>query len=318
MPFDFEQATGIHSRFVCTGEEDALTLATSAAQSCLKRSSMSASDLDLVVSCSISKFGNGSSHHFEPPLSSIIKRTIGAHRAANFDLSNACGGLVTGLIVIDNLLRTGAIRAGMAVSGEFISSIAFNAASKWPNGQSEHLASLTVGDAGAAVILVRDGGLADRIYGWSITTHAEFSDLCIGRLDGDAPGGRMISDAFALHRLAIPRMVPVLSAALEAAGVGIRELDFAIPHQTSKQAVEVGHAYLNRILGPTATEPVCYVSEIGNTASTSHFVALELLIKSGRLVGGQKIALLAYGAGLCLGAVILSVSNALIANVRKV
>lgn len=56
---DLERLTGIHERRVSLGEETSLTLAVGAANDCLARSSWDAADLDVVISCSITKYREG-------------------------------------------------------------------------------------------------------------------------------------------------------------------------------------------------------------------------------------------------------------------
>lgn len=56
---DLERLTGIHERRVSRGEHDSLTLATSAAVDCLESSGISATELDVVINCSITKYRGG-------------------------------------------------------------------------------------------------------------------------------------------------------------------------------------------------------------------------------------------------------------------
>src|SRR6478735_10294631 len=56
---DLERLTGIHERRVSDGDEDSYSLAVSAAQDCLGRAQRDAAALDVVVSCSITKFRGG-------------------------------------------------------------------------------------------------------------------------------------------------------------------------------------------------------------------------------------------------------------------
>jgi len=50
-----------------------------------------------------------------------VKQAIGAAQAANFDLSNACAGMLTGVFILQDLVARGEINCGMVVSGEYIS-----------------------------------------------------------------------------------------------------------------------------------------------------------------------------------------------------
>ncbi len=84
---DLERLTGIRERRVSVGDEDSYTLAISAALDCLERSNRDAGSIDVVVSCSITKFHGGLTQWLEPTMSSAVAQAIGAQGAMTFDLS---------------------------------------------------------------------------------------------------------------------------------------------------------------------------------------------------------------------------------------
>ncbi|HET6953851.1 MAG TPA: hypothetical protein VFI47_26035, partial [Acidimicrobiales bacterium] len=73
---DLERLTGIRERRVSVGEDDSLSLAVGAARDCLDRAGVSAEDLDLVLSCSITKYRDGLVQWLEPPTSLAVARAI--------------------------------------------------------------------------------------------------------------------------------------------------------------------------------------------------------------------------------------------------
>ena len=150
-----ERLTGIHERHVVGPGENSFTLAAGAARDCLAHSQHQASDIEMLISTSITRSKGRYSQSFEPPLSLYIKQAIGATQAVNFDLSNACAGMLTGVFVLQDLITRGEISCGMVVSGEYISHLSWNAAQQIRSLFSKQLASLTLGDAGAAVIVER-------------------------------------------------------------------------------------------------------------------------------------------------------------------
>ena len=152
---DLERLTGIRERRVSVGDEDSYSLATSAALNALATARQDAASLDVVVSCSITKFRGGLTQWLEPTMSGAVARAIGAHNAMTFDVSNACAGMLTGVTIVNNWIRQGAIERGLVVSGEYISQLGHNAARHIRSIMSKELASLTLGDAGAALLLER-------------------------------------------------------------------------------------------------------------------------------------------------------------------
>ena len=195
---------------MCSEGEDSFTLAVGAARDCLARSRHAPTDLEMVICASITRYMGGPSYRFEPPFSLSIKEAIGAPAAINLDLSNACAGMLTGVFLLNHFVRHGVIRCGMVVSGEFISGLGANAAHDIRSLYSRQLASLTLGDAGAAVIVER---AADGKPGISL---AGFTTLCRAQPPlprasrAPRPGARMFTKARTIHKVAIEDTPPLL------------------------------------------------------------------------------------------------------------
>ena len=101
-----------------------------------------------------------------------------------FDLSNACAGMLTGVTVANNWIRQGTIERALVVSGEYISQLGHNAARHIRNIMSKELASLTLGDAGAALLLERAPAGSEGIKFAGFTTVADYSRLCLAYPEG--------------------------------------------------------------------------------------------------------------------------------------
>ncbi len=302
---DLERLTGIHERRVSRGEHDSLTLATAAAEDCLESSGIAAGDLDVVVNCSITKYRDGLVQWLEPPTSMAVASTIGASRATTFDISNACAGMLTGVFVLNNWIRTGAIERGMVVSGEYISQLGRNAAHHVRNVMSRELASLTLGDAGAALIVERAGPGQETIGVAGFTTVADHSRLCLAYPAGRDPGARMFTQSRALQKAAIRDTPVLLREALDAAGLDMGDIDHVIPHQTSARAIRKGMAEVTSALGGEPSHPaVATVVRYGNTASTTHTVALVEEMEAGRIEAGENVAMVALASGMVIGVVL--------------
>lgn len=307
---DLERLTGIRERRWVGEGEDSATLAVDAARDCLRRSAHPAEDLELLIVCSITKYRGGLAQQMEPPLSHHVRQAIGAEHAQVFDLSNACAGLLTGMFVLNDWIRRGAIRCGMVVSGEDISSLARNAARHVRHVLSKELASLTLGDAGAAAIVDRAPDGTEGISAAGFTTLAAHSRLCLAHPSDREPGARMRTDSRGIHRAAIEDLPPLLREALDAAGVELHDIDWVVPHQTSARAIRKGMAELTRALGDEPRNPaVVTVDRFGNTASTTHVVALVEMLEDGRLRAGDRVALVALASGLEVGVLVVTVDE---------
>jgi len=301
--FDLEGLTGIRERRVCSEKEDSYTLSVDAARECLRYSSYEASDLEMIICCSISRYKGGLTHLYEPALSLHVKETIGAHGALNFDIANACAGMLTGVMIMNDFIKRGVIRRGMVISGECITSLSRNAVPRVKTILSGQLASLTVGDCGAAVILERSEPGKASLTVSSFMTLARWSDLCIGNACKASPGAEMETDARKIHQVAISDMPPIIARALKEAGFSFGEIDHLIPHQTSMRAIYSGDKHLKRYFGTRPGNIIVNMQEYGNTASTSHFLALYRFLKEGAFKPGQRMVLLALASGLVIGVV---------------
>lgn len=306
---DLERLTGIRERRVCGEGEDSLTLAIAAAHDCLAHSRYQASDLELLVSCSISKNAGGMRHQLEPPLSLAIKQAIGATQARSFDVSNACSGMLTGVFILNDMVRRGAIRCGMAVSGENISPLGANAAKRIRSIFSSELASLTLGDAGVAAIVARAPEGSRGISVVAFTTLSEYSRLCIGVPSSVGPGAEMFTKARTIHKVAFEHAPALLADVLDQSGVRLDQVDWVIPHQTSKRAIEQGGRELAAQLGFSPRHLVENVTLRGNTASTTHFVALHEYLVAGRFARGDLIALFSLASGLEVGVLVFEMDE---------
>ncbi len=315
---DLERLTGVHERRVATGEEDSFTLAVDAAQDCLSRWDGDPADIDLVISCSITKYRDGLSYWLEPPMSVAVASAIGATHAVPIDVANACAGTLTGVFVANNWVRRGAARNALVVSGEYISQLGRNAAGHMHTIASRELASLTLGDAGGAALVERaEHGEAGITFA-GFTTISEHSRLCLAYPARHDPGHRMFTQSRALQDAAIADLPGVLREALDSSRLEIGDIDWVIPHQTSARAIRKGMAALGEALGGAPREPaVVTVDRYGNTASTTHIVALVEELRAGRPCVGDRFALLALASGIEFGVVLFTVDEALAEPLRS-
>jgi 3-oxoacyl-[acyl-carrier-protein] synthase-3 len=246
-------------------------------------------------------------------MSLAIAREIGANNAITFDVSNACAGMLTGVTVLNNWIRQGIVERGLVVSGEYISPLGRNAARHIRTIMSKELACLTLGDAGAALLLERADAGSGSISLAGFTTIADHSRLCLAYPKGRDPGARMFTDSRAIQRVAISDTPLLLNEVLEAAGIAIGDIDHVITHQTSARAIRKGMAEMKSVFGDSpGHDAVITVDRYGNTASTTHTVALVEELEAGRILPGDTIALIALASGLEIGVVLMTLDEDLV------
>jgi 3-oxoacyl-[acyl-carrier-protein] synthase III len=304
--FDFEQITGIRERRVCSEQDNSFSMAMKAAQSCLKKSSYNAEDLDIIIFTSITHFKENQKYYVEPSISLFLKKELGAHKAINFDISNACAGMCTGVYILNSMIKSGAVKNGMVVSGECITPIADTAVKEIKDQIDDQFASLTVGDSSVSVIVDQVENI-DNIKGKiefiDFLTVANFADMCLGMPSNENPGIAMYAKSSDMHRNFSKRWPIFLEEVMKRQGktFNASEYDYIIFHQTSEKAIhqyiQSGETYFQQEM----PESLYSIQEYGNTSTTTHFVALYDGLKNQKIKQGAKLLFIVLASGMIFG-----------------
>ena len=299
-PWDLERITGIRERRVAVGEF-AVDLAVQAARRALALSRYRAADLDVVICASISKHHCQDEFHLEPATAVSVVRAIGAGAARAFDVVNACAGMLTGIYVLQGLIRAGEARCGMVVSGEHNLPVTRTAARELRHRFDGQMAALTLGDGGAAVILDAAPDAATGFHELDLVTGARHDHYCYSRPSRRGPGGILVTRPRGLQRKGNEHFPAYLKEALDRSGWTLDDLDHIIPHQVSVRAIENSARAVERFLG-CPLPPVTRVSAdvYANTSTTSHFLALHRFILDGTINTGDNLLLVSGASGIVI------------------
>lgn len=297
---DLERITGIVERRVAVGEH-AADLAVGAARQALAMSRYEARDLDAVICTSISKHHRPDEFSFEPATAVLVRKAIGARKALVFDVVNACAGFLNGIWVLQGLIRSGAIRCGMVVSGEQNMPLARTATREVRHSLDRQLASLTLGDCGAAVIVDAATDPAHGFHWLDLVTGARHNGYCFSKPSSRGSGGKLVTKARGLQVEGNRNFPAYLKQALDATGWGIDDVDHVIPHQVSVRAIKQGIRAVGRFLGCELPDVfLCHAERFGNTTTASHFLALHDFILRGRIRGGDNVLLVSGASGIVI------------------
>jgi amino acid adenylation domain-containing protein len=302
-----ERLTGIRNRRMAGQGEFSIDLARQAVADCLARSSYGPEEIDLVISCNISRCdGPGHKFVYEPSTAARLRHQCGFANALAFDVTNACAGMFTGISVADAFLQTGLVRRAMVVSGEYITHLTETAQKEIQGPTDARLACLTLGDAGAAVILERGPNERVGFHDIDMATLGRYSSLCVAKAsDGPDGGAIMFVDSIAATAVAVKRSVPYVAAVMKRHGWRPEHCDHIVLHQTSEASLHDAVVAVNRMFGHAAAHPgnvIANLAERGNTASTTHFVALSDHIRGNRIRSGDKVVFGISGSGQTVGA----------------
>lgn len=301
--FPLEKVSGIKSRRTAGKHEFSIDLAKKAIADCLEKSSYEPSDIDLLICCNISRYDAPDLVSFEPCTAIKLKKYFGFTHALAFDITNACAGMFTGIYLVNTLLKTGAIRRGLVVSGEYITHLTQTAQNEIQSFMDPRLACLTLGDAGAAVILEKGRDTQSGFQEISLQTFGHYSPYCMARVS-EQGGWIMHTDSVNLTDVAIKSGATQALDILEQARWLPDQFQHLILHQTSRMTLNSAKNEFNELL----KSPVLHdgntinnLEERGNTSSNSHFIALADQMLNNRIQSGDKVIFGISASGLTIG-----------------
>ena len=297
-----ESITGIESRHVAGDTEFAIDLARQAVADCLARSQYGPDAIDLLLCANISRVDGPSRLTVEPSTSLLLKHHFGFRNALAFDVLNACAGTFTALYLADALITLGVAERAMVVSGEYITHL-MRAAQAVIDGFSDpRIASLTLGDAGIALILERSPRDEVGFHAIDLFTASRYSSCCIAKL---TPSG-----SWTMHtdyrEMASAAFIPTLrhwqQVSSRTGGPPANRAHF-IPHQTSRKTLLRAARALPQFVpeGSTAPHLIDNLAERGNTATTTHLVAVHDHVLNGGIRSGDRVTFAINGSGLTVG-----------------
>lgn len=319
LDFPFERWTGIRERPMAAPDEGSLELLIAAAEACIERSGIDRRTIDTVIVTSISRMfpacelGETDAaprevpfrHALEPGAASEVVARLGLRPHRWFDLSNACAATFTALATADAWLRRGAARRVLIASGELLTPAIATAQRELSGHRDLQVPSLTFGDAGAALLVDHEGDETEGLVALEMYTRSAFARACIGRPSDRATGGpALLTDAV---RMAEGGQLPSARQALltlDSAGWVPEDVDWIVPHQTSRTTLRDALRTLDHIAGRPITSSdrvIDVLSKRGNTATTSHWVALADGLSAGQIQDGQRVVFGINGSGLTIG-----------------
>jgi 3-oxoacyl-[acyl-carrier-protein] synthase III len=305
--FPFELLTGVHSRRVAGESEYSIDLAEKAILDCLMHSRYSASDIDILICANIARYdGPNFQVFFEPSTAVRLKHRLGFSNALVFDVNCACAGMFAAIHVIDIMIRAGLVKRGMVVSGEYITHLTKTAQQEIEGDLDNRVPCLTLGDAGAAVII--EAAQSDNIGFRAIEmfTLGEYSSYCIAKPTDQEHGGVIMhTDMVTLTTAGIKYTTSHCLNVARRHGWHIDEVRHVLIHQTSKTSIDATSRELQRLVGRAIWRRINMINNLaerGNTASTTHFVALADSIRAGAIREGDKVVFGIVASGLTVGA----------------
>lgn len=291
--------------------EDTLSLGAKAAEDCLAKSNYTAADIDIIISAGTTVH-DGYHMVFEPSAAHEIARRIGAVNASGYDVVNACGGTMTGVYLLENMIRAGLVRTGMVVTAEIISPVTEGALAEATDVRDLQFPALTLADAAVAVIIDQAVDDNDRIHYVDMITCAEFSPLCIAKPSDNSENMIMLTDNITMQ--GAPRRetwAKLHRDRLEKRGSTFAEekFDFIVFHQLGVAFTEKLAQSGAKIHEAEMPPRLATVHKYANTGASTHFLALHDYISRGEIPKGSKVCFVPTASGMIFGVMAATIDS---------
>lgn len=292
--------TGIKERHIASQNEFTSDLGTKAAQKALERSGIDKSQIDMVITATISP-----DYFCMPSTATIISTKLGIKGATAFDISAACTGFIYVLAIAKAFIESGMKKNILIIGAEKLSAI---------TDYSDRGTCILFGDgAGAAVISATDDK-SEAIIDVHTGADGEYADLLMtpnggsgsahDSLDTEARTCFMQMKGNETFKVAVRTLTKDVKEILADNNIKSEDIKHFIPHQANLRIIKaVGEALKMR-----DDQVVVTVEKYGNTSGASIPMAINDLYESGELQAGELMLLDAFGGGLTWGSALVPFS----------
>jgi acyl-CoA:acyl-CoA alkyltransferase len=303
QPGQLEAWTGIRERRWWQPGFQLSAGAIAAGRKALRKASIEPLDIGVLIYAGVCR------ENFEPATACAVADGLGIRGSAFvYDLSNACLGVLNGIIDVANRIELGQIRAGLVVSCETAREINEIALERLLRGVdmdqfSRAIATFT-GGSGAVAVLLTDGSFpgtpGHRLLGAVSETAPEHHRLCRWGLEPSSEVLQeqfMSTDSVAVLKHGVQLGARTFGLFLQHMGWQTAQLDRVVCHQVGSGHQE---AILNTLQIPKDKDFVTY-RFLGNMGTAALPVTAAIAEERGILKAGQRTAFLGIGSGLtCL------------------
>ena len=242
----------------------------------------------------------------EPATACTVHHQLGLTRSCFiFDVSNACLGILTGMVQAANMIQLGQIKAALVVGSEGGRQLVENTidtlnrdASLTRKSIKSAVASLTIGSASCAVLLTHRSisKTNNRLVAAAVNANTQFHDLCQSHNDqaGADMAPLMQTDSERLMHHGVETGVDTMIDFLNQSQWTVADIERAICHQ-------VGVAHQKLMLESLGINPELDYSTfpwLGNTGSAALPITMAVACEREFIRPGQNVAMLGIGSGI--------------------
>jgi len=284
------ERTGIRKRHIVAPDENALTMAEAAARRALEAGGLSPQDVGMIIVATTTPI------KVFPSTACYLQKQLGIGGCPAFDLNSvACSGFMYGMSIADQYIRQGTIKTALVIGSEVMSRIL-----DW----KDRSTCILFGDGAGAVLLGASG--EPGILSTHIHADGAYDDVLslptmMGRTAGDIESVYLEMSGNRLFRLAVNILGELFEETLSANNLDKSSLDWLIPHQANIRIIQGMAKKLNLPMDRVAIT----LDEQGNTSAASIPLALDKVVRDGRVKRGQLLLLESFGGGLTWGSALV-------------
>ncbi len=292
-----EQRTGIKARRWVHDGELLVDLAEKAGLAAINNAVVKRQDIALTI------LATSTPDHLLPPTAPLLAHRLGLSHACAYDLSGACSGFLSALVMADGFVRTHK-KAALIIAANILSRRI-----NW----SEYQSAILFGDAAGAMIIKPAREKTKGILGMDFFSEGSAYHLISIRAGGSERPftpeiplydyKMRLRDGPAVFAEAVKMMARSATQAMINANLSSADIQHFIPHQANVRMAE----YTAKKLNIPSEKIVSIVNEYGNSSAAGIPLALSITHQAKPFRAGEKILLTTVGAGMTAGAVILGI-----------
>ena len=285
--------TGIRERRVAGAHETTASMAAAAGLRAIRTAGIEPDDIDLILVATLTP------DHWMPSAAALVKEAIGSIKAAAMDVAAASSGFVFAFATARAYIVAGLARTVLVIGAETLTRFV---------DYTDRDTCILFGDGAGAVVLAASDAPGGAL-GVEMTTDPQGAYMLWLPSGGARSPASMATIARGEHyirmdgketyRLATRTLVSTALASIEKSGLKPEDITLFVPHQANRRIIEA----VARSLDLPMSKFFVNVDRYGNTLGASVPIALAEAVNEGRVQVGDRIVLVAFGAGFTSGAV---------------
>ena len=285
--------TGIRERRVAAAHETTASMGAVAALRAIHAAGISPDDIDLILLATLTP------DYWMPSTAALVKEAIGNQKAAAMDVAAACSGFVYGFATAQAWIQSGLAKHVLVIGAELLTRFL---------DYTDRGTCILFGDgAGAAVLSAStdEGGA----LGIELTTEPQGAYMIWLPAGGakSPPSAETIArgehfirmEGKETYRFATKTLASTALESVRKSGLSPDDIRLFIPHQANIRIIEAVAKGLDLPMDRMFTN----VDRYGNTSAASVPIAMAEAVNEGHVKVGDRITIVAFGAGFTSGAV---------------